>query len=280
MESRVVALILLSALLHSGWNALVKLKGDPLIMLAAIAGTATLWTLPVIPFLPFPAADVWPYLLGSMVLHTFYNLFLYAGYKHGDLGQVYPIARGVAPLIVTGAAPIVAGETVTVPTMAGVLLIAGGVVSLAFSGARPLRENPRPVLYALGAALFIASYTTVDGLGARRAATPHGYIAWLFVLDGIPMSAIAFRLRGREVLGWLRGNWARGTAGGAMSVVGYWLVVWALSIGTLAPVAALREVGVIFAAVFASVVLKERFGARRIAAALLVAAGAIALRWS
>ena len=280
VDSSVVALILVSALLHAGWNTLVKLKGDPLIMLASIAATATLWTLPTLAVVPFPAAEVWPYLLLSMILHTLYNLLLFAGYKHGDLGQVYPIARGVAPLLVAGVAPFVAAETVTAFTLSGVLLIAAGVMSLAFSGARPLGENPRPVLYALGAALFIASYTTMDGLGARVAASPHSYIAWLFILDGIPISVIAVWLRGREVLDWVRRNWARGTAGGAMSVVGYWLVVWALSIGALAPVAALREVGVIIAAVLASVVLKERFGPRRIAAAVLVAAGAILLRWS
>ena len=266
--------------MHSGWNALVKLKGDPLIMLASIAATAMLLTLPVVFFVPFPAADVWPYLWGSMVLHTVYNLFLYAGYRHGDLGQVYPIARGVAPLLVACVAPFVAGESMTLPAIAGVLLIAAGVASLALAGGTPLRENPRPVLYALLAALFIASYTTVDGLGARQAASAHSYIAWLFILDGIPLSIITLAMRGRHALDWIKGNWVRGTAGGAMSVVGYWLVVWALSIGALAPVAALREVGVIFAAIFAALVLKERFGPRRTAAACVVAAGAVMLRWS
>lgn len=278
MEPFVVALILFSALMHSGWNALVKLKGDPLVMLASIAATAMLLTLPVVFFVPFPTADVWSYLLTSMALHTVYNLFLYAGYRHGDLGQVYPIARGVAPLLVACVAPFAAGESMSTPTLAGVLLIAGGVASLAFAGSTPLRENPRPVLYALLAALFIASYTTVDGLGARRAESAHSYIAWLFVLDGIPLSIITLGMRGRHAIDWIKGNWIRGTAGGAMSVVGYWLVVWALSIGTLAPVAALREVGVIFAAIFAAVVLKERFGPRRTLAACLVAAGAIMLR--
>lgn len=251
-----------------------------MIVLASIAGAATLLSLPLVLFLPFPAADVWPYLLVSMTLHTLYNVLLFAGYRHGDLGQVYPIARGVAPMLVAAAAPFVAGETLPAPALAGLLLIAVGVASLAFFGGRPLSENPRPVLYALGAALFIASYTTLDGLGARRASTPHSYIGWLFVLDGIPIGVIALWFHGRGALNWVRGNWIRGMAGGAMSLVGYWLVVWALSIGALAPVAALREVGVIFAAVLASVVLKERFGPRRIAAAALVVTGAILLRWS
>ena len=280
MEPFVIALILLSALLHSGWNTLVKLKGDPLVMLASVAGSATLLSLPVVILLPFPSTRVWSYLLVSMALHTIYNLFLYAGYRHGDLGQVYPIARGVAPLIVAGAAPFVAGETLTTTALTGVLLIAGGVASLAFSGTATLRDNPRPVLYALGAALFIAAYTTTDGLGARIAESPHSYIVWLFVLDGFPISIITLWLRGRDAIDWIQNHWVRGTAGGAMSVVGYWLIVWALSIGTLAPVAALREVGVIFAAILATAVLKERFGPRRTVAACLVAAGAVLLRHS
>lgn len=175
VDSSVVFLILLSALLHAGWNTLVKLKGDPLIMLASIAATATLWTLPTLAVVPFPAAEVWPYLLLSMILHTLYNLLLFAGYKHGDLGQVYPIARGVAPLLVAGVAPFVAAETVTAFTLWGVLLIAAGVTSLAFSGARPLGENPRPVLYALGAALYRRVHDDGRARGPSRRQSPQLY---------------------------------------------------------------------------------------------------------
>lgn len=278
MDAHVIALILLSALLHAGWNALVKRQGDPLVVLASIAAWASVLALPVLPFLPFPSSSTWPYLLVSAALHTAYNVSLYSAYRHGDLGQVYPIARGTAPLIVAALSPSLAAETLTAETLAGVLLITLGVASLAFGSGWPIGYNPRPVIYSLVAAVFIASYTTMDGLGARVAATPHIYIAWLFVLDGIPIASIAWLQRGPAAIDWVRGNWRSGLAGGAMSLIAYGMVIWALTLGALAPVAALRETGVIFAAALSSLVLKERFGARRIAAACLVAAGAMVLR--
>ena len=232
----------------------------------------------MLPFVPFPSLATWPYLLASAALHTAYNVSLYSAYRHGDLGQVYPIARGTAPLIVAALSPSLAAEALTAETLAGVLLIALGVGSLAFGGGWPIGHNPRPVVYSLVAAVFIASYTTMDGLGARVASTPYTYIAWLFVLDGIPIATIAYWQRRSTAVDWVRANWRAGLAGGAMSLIAYGMVIWALTLGTLAQVAALRETGVIFAAALSSLVLKERFGARRITAACLVAAGAIVLR--
>ena len=278
MDTYVIALILLSALLHAGWNTLVKRQGDPLIVLAAISSWAAVLVLPVLPFLPFPSSSTWPYLFLSVALHTTYYVFLSNAYRHGDLGQVYPIARGTAPLIVAALSPSLADETLTAQALAGILLITLGVASLAFRGGSPVARNPRPVVYSLVAALFIAVYTAIDGLGARVAGTPHVYIAWLFVLDGIPIPAIAWWRRGPVAVNWVRANWRSTLAGGAMSLTAYGMVIWALTLAALAPVAALRETGVIFAAALSSLVLKERFGGRRIASACLVAAGAIVLR--
>ena len=278
MDAHVIALILLSALLHASWNALVKRQGDPLIVLASIAAWAGALVLPLLLVLPLPSSRAWPYLLVSVVFHTGYNVFLFTAYRHGDLGQVYPIARGTAPLVVAVASPWIAAETPTAGTLGGVLLITAGVGSLAFRGRGPVRERRRPVGYSLIAALFIAAYTTMDGLGARLAGTPHSYTAWLFVLDGIAVAAIAGGIRGAATLDWTRENWCSGLAGGTMSLIAYGMVIWALTLGALAPVAALRETGVIFAAALSSLVLKERFGARRLAAACIVAAGAVLLR--
>ena len=278
MDAYVIALILLSALLHAGWNTLVKRQGDPLIALASIAGGASVLILPVLPFLPLPSLATWPYLLISVALHTAYYVSLYNAYRHGDLGQVYPIARGTAPLIVAAVSSSVAAEALTAEVLAGVLLITIGVASLAFGGGWPVRHNIRPVVYSLVAAVFIGSYTTMDGLGARVAGTPHVYIAWLFVLDGIPIAAIAWWQRGPAAVAWVRANWRPSLGGGAMSLIAYGMIIWALTLGALAPVAALRETGVIFAAALSSLVLKEHFGARRIAATCLVAGGAIVLR--
>ena len=276
--------VLLSAPLHAGWNALVKFRGDrgdPLIVLASVALSAALLSSAAVPFVPLPRGQVWAYLLFSMTLHTAYNVLLYAAYRHGDMGQVYPIARGLAPMIVALVSPLVTAEVLSNQTLAGVFLITLGVASLALRGVTGsggsgpgLWRRWLPVACAALAAVFIAAYTMVDGLGARLAETPHGYIAWLFVLDGIPITLIAYGKHRRSAIAWARTHWRDAAAGGAMSLAAYWFVIWALTLGPLAPVAALRETSVIFGALLSSMLLKERFGAWRAAAASVVAAGA------
>lgn len=279
MDPSVAALVLLAALLHAGWNVLVKLSGDRLTVMALITGGAGVVSCAALPFLPAPHPAAWPYIAASVALHVGYNLFLLRAYRHGDLGQVYPIARGTAPLLVAALAPLVAGERLEPGALVAVLVISAGIIALAFRGGPPVRDDPRAVLYALGTAAFIATYTVVDGLGARLAGTPHGYTAWLFALDGVPLPALALWLRGRAALGpAVRRHWPAGLGGGAMSLAAYWLVIWALTLGPMAPVAALREVSVVFAAVLATVLLKERFGLWRIAAATTVALGVVLLR--
>lgn len=278
MDLSVVALVLLAALFHASWNALVKVNGDRLAVMALITGASGLICLPLLPLLPLPAPESWPFLALSVLWHVGYQLFLLQAYRHGDLGHVYPIARGVAPLLVLGIAFLVAGEIVGFGQVAAILVMAAGIISLAFRGGPPLRYDPRPVFYALGTAIFIASYTVTDGSGARLAGSPHGYTVWLFVLNAVPMTVIAVVARGRDTGAAVRRHWRHGLAGGALSLAAYWLVIWALTLGPMGPVAALRETSVIFAAIIGALFLKESFGRFRIAAASLVAAGILLLR--
>lgn len=280
MDLSVVALVLLAALFHASWNALVKVNGDRLAVMALITAGSGLICLPILPFLPLPAPASWPYMALSVLWHIGYQLFLLQAYRHGDLGHVYPIARGVAPLLVLGLAFLVAGETVGGGQVTAILVMAAGIVSLAFRGGPLLRDDPRPVLYALGTAVFIASYTVTDGSGARLAGSPHSYTVWLFALNAVPMTVIAIAVRGRDTAAALRRHWRYGLAGGALSLAAYWLVIWALTLGPMGPVAALRETSVLFAAIIGAVFLKESFGRFRIAAAGLVAAGILLLRLS
>ena len=278
MDASVAALVLLAALLHAGWNALVKVSADRLVVLALLTGGGGVIACFAIPFLPAPAVASWPYIGASVALHAGYNLFLLLAYRHGDFGQVYPIARGTAPLRVAVLAAAVAGERLGPGELLAVLVISAGIIGLAFRGGPPVRDDPRPVLYALATAAFIAAYTLVDGLGARAAGTPHGYAAWLFACDMLPLPAVALWLRRHEALGAVRRHWRAGLGGGAMSLAAYWLVIWAMTLAPMATVAALREVSVVFAAVLATVLLKERFGPWRIAAATAVALGVVLLR--
>lgn len=279
MDLSVVALVLLAAVFHASWNALVKVNGDRLTVMALITGGSGLICLPLLPFLPPPDPASWPYLGLSVLWHVGYQLFLLQAYRHGDLGHVYPIARGAAPLLVLGLAFLVAGESVGAGQVAAIIVMAAGIISLAFRGGPPLKDDPRPVLYALGTAVFIASYTVTDGSGARLTGSPHSYTVWLFALNAVPMTAIVVAVRGRDTLAACRRHWRHGLAGGALSLAAYWLVIWALTLGPMGPVAALRETSVIFAAVIGAVFLRESFGRFRIAAAGLVAVGILLLRF-
>ncbi len=278
MDLTVAALVLLAALLHAGWNAMLKLNGDRLAVMAMIALGSGVIAAFLVPFVPAPHPASWPYIAASVALHTGYKLFLVRAYRHGDLGQVYPIARGTAPLIVVAVAYLLLGERLGLFGMAAVLAVAAGILSLAFVPGRSLGADRHAILFALGTALFIAAYTVVDGVGARLAGTPHGYVLWLFVFDALPFTAIALVSRGAAFVTALQASWRPGVAGCLMSVAAYWLVIWALTLGPMGPVAALRETSVLFAALLGSVLLKEGFGPRRIAAAGLVAAGVVLLR--
>jgi drug/metabolite transporter (DMT)-like permease len=266
-------------LLHVAWNAVVKVSRDRLVTMTQVAGSAAIVSLVVLVFVPFPNRESWMYLLLSAAVHSGYVLFLLRAYEHGDLSQVYPIARGTAPLLVLGLAFLAAGEVPHGTALAAILLIVAGVVSLAFRGRLRLPRDHGQVRYAFLTAIFIALYTVIDGLGARRAGTPHGYTASLFVLNGLVLAALLSLRHGRGTRAVLRGApWKAAAVGGIMSLAAYWLVIWALTLAPMAPVAALRETSVIFAAILGTVWLKEPFGRWSIAAAVVVAAGIVLLQ--
>lgn len=277
MEPAVLALVLFAAVLHAGWNALLKVNGDRLAAMAMITVSSGLICLPGLAMLPPPAPASWAFLALSVVLHLGYQLFLVQAYRHGDLGQAYPIARGTAPLIVTALAFAFAGEAPALRQLAAIAIMVAGIVSLAFSGNRPLRDNRHSVLFALGTAVFIAAYTVADGMGARRAGLAHSYVVWLFVLNAVPMLLVALAARRRALVATVRAGWRAGLVGGAMSLAAYWLVIWALTLGLMGPVAALRETSVLFAALIGTLLLGEAGARRRILAAGLVSGGLLLL---
>ncbi len=268
-------LVLMAALFHARWNALVKTSGDRLAVLAMLNGVSAVFAMLVLPFVEVPARESWVYLGASIVLHSGYYFFLIGAYRVGDLSHVYPLARGLSPLLVAGAAVAFAGETLSFAAFMGVLLACAGIVSLSFDGGPPWRGDRRPLLFALGTAVFIASYTIVDGIGVRAAGSVAGYIAWLFALDAIPIVVVAWMLRSRELRWTLRSEWKKGAVGGVLALAAYGLVIWAMSLAAMAAVSALRETSVIFAALIGTILLKERFGTLRISAAVLVAAGVV-----
>jgi drug/metabolite transporter (DMT)-like permease len=272
------ALVLVAAFLHASWNALVKAGHDRLMMLAVANATGVVISVMLSPFVLLPLPASWPFLLGSIILHTGYYFFLIRAYRVGDLSHVYPMARGLSPMLVALLAAVFANEIPTPWGMFGVVLACAGIISLAFESGPPWRGDARPVIYAVGTAVFIAAYTLMDGMGVRRAGDPFSYIVWLMLLDGIPIIAFTAFVRRHQLIASIGGNWRAGCTSGVLQFGAYALIIWAMSLGAMASVSALRETSVIFAAIIGVVVLKERVGALRIAAAILVALGIVLMR--
>ncbi len=279
METHVFLAVLTAAALHAGWNALLKLKLEPLLAITLISIAAGLVAVPVLPFIDLPNAAAWPYIIASLVLHFIYYLTLGEAYKHGELSRVYPIARGTAPLLTAIGATLLLGERLGLIGSAGVVLLACGLLTLAFhNGTAVTRGDLRSVGFAFLTACTIAAYTLVDGVGARLAQSAAPYAAWLFALDGIMMLAFGiWRWPGQLAPAFLR-SWTPMLAGGAMSMVAYAIAIWAMTQAPIALVGALRETSVLFAVLIGVVFLREPIFLGRIVAAIVVVAGIVMIR--
>jgi drug/metabolite transporter (DMT)-like permease len=266
--------VLAAAVTHATWNAIAHGIKDQTLAFALIGVGGIIVAIPLIIVAATPRPACWPYLLASIVIHVFYNLLLMRCYRLGEFGQVYPLARGTSPLVVTILAAIFVHEHLGLPQIGGVLVVSAGLATLVLAGRRPGRAA---FLAAVATGLTIAAYTTVDGVGVRLAASPVGYIGWLMLLESfcVPMFAL---VRRRDVL--LKQPpriLLAGLAAGALSVLAYGLVLWAQTRGSLAPIAALRETSVIFGAIIGTLIFREPFGRTRIAATVLVVAGIVLL---
>jgi len=286
----VVAAVLVAAVTHASWNALAHHIKDQLLAFTLVGSGGALCGLLLACFVPVPAAGAWPPLLVSAVLHLVYQLLLMRSFGLGDFGQMYPIARGTAPLVVTVLAAVFLHELPDAWQLTGVAVASAGLLGVALWGIRrkggrrstgdasapsaPSRSSQFPALIAaVATGLAIASYTVVDGAGVRASGTAPGYVAWLMLLEGVPIPAYALITRRGALPAQLRPVALRGLAAGALSVVAYGLVLWAQTRAPLAPVAALRESSIIAGAVIGAVFFKERFGTPRVAASALLVGG-------
>ncbi|MBK7581788.1 MAG: EamA family transporter [Myxococcales bacterium] len=271
----VLGLVIFAGLLHASWNALLKASGDRLLTFAVVLATGAVCYAPVAWVTGAPGHAAWPYLAGSGVVHVFYFAFLLFAYEYGDLSLVYPIARGVGPLIVAGVSALVIGEPVRGVAAAGVVLVSLGVIGIGGAGARAAPK--RALGFAALTGVFIAAYTLCDGLGVRAGGSKLAYVAWLHLIIGAPFSSVVFWRR-RAVLGaFLSRHGARAIGGGLCSALAYSLVIYAMSVGRIASVASAREVSVVFAALIGARLLGEGLGGRRLIFASAVALGIVCL---
>jgi drug/metabolite transporter (DMT)-like permease len=269
----VAALVLATACLHAGWNTAAKSVGDRWVSSALIGSVYAVVGLVAVVVLPVPDAASWPFLAASVVLQVGYLLLLTTAYQYGDMSRLYPLVRGMSPLLVTLFAVVVLREQVGPGVLAGVAVLVGGLVALAFAHGRPRRGHG--VGLALATGVTIAGYTVVDGLGVRQSGHPLGYAAWLFALQGPILVAVCLWRGGPGMAQRLRRHRAVGLAGGVLSLLSYAVVVWAQARAPLAIVAALRETSVLWGAVAGSVLLRERLGWKGVVATVLAAAGAV-----
>lgn len=280
MDSTIFIAVIAAAMLHAVWNAVVKGGRDKhLGMTAVVLGHTPLAVL-ALPFVPSPAIESWPYLAGGIALHLGYQLFLLTSYRIGDLTQVYPIARGTAPMLVAGVSVVFLGVELSSGEITAVLLIGAGIMSLSLVRQQDGLRNGRAAAMAFATGCFIAGYSLVDGLGARQAGTAVGFYAWLTIANAL-IFALIIRVLRPGTLGRLRREALPAMIfGGGASFTAYALVIWSFTHAPIALVTALRETSIIFALLIGVVFLKEKLDLAKLFSTAVTLSGAILLRYS
>jgi drug/metabolite transporter (DMT)-like permease len=273
----VFAAVLVAAFLHASWNVVVKISLDRFLAMFLLQSLMGVMGIAIMLIFATPSAASLPFALASGMLHTGYNLFLARSYRTGDLGLVYPVARGTAPLLTLCGSYIFTHDPISSIAAAGIIILILGIWCIALSPSA-LRADRTTIAFAFGTSVFIGLYTVVDGLGGRISGSASGYTGLVFILDAVFMLATGLYLRGPGIFKAVAPFWRSGIVGAAASGSAYWIVIWAMSIAPIAMVAALRETSILFALAFSAHFLKEPLSFRRVLGALLVVAGAIALR--
>jgi drug/metabolite transporter (DMT)-like permease len=274
----VMLVVLLSAALHAGWNALVKSGGDPVVDTVAVTAGVAVVGAAALTVLPSPAPGSWPFLTASVVLHLAYYGILAWAYRVGDLSLMYPVMRGAAPAITTLMAAVLLAEQPSWGGWAGVLMVSGGVLLLAADRPGAGRGGARPILIALMNAAVIVAYSLADATGARRSGNAFGYTAWMLTISCVLFVGLALPGRSRRMAAVLRQSFGKALLGGTCTLGAYSLALWAMTQAPIAPVAALRETSIVFSTLMAVFFLKETVSPLRYVSIGLVALGAIAIK--
>jgi drug/metabolite transporter (DMT)-like permease len=269
----VLFVVLGAGVLHAVWNAITKAVDDRLMAFAWIGVSVSVLGGFGLALTGMPPLDAVWFAVASAVVHVVYDFALMRAYRLGAFNQVYPIARGTSPLVVAVGAAVFASERLGWLPLTGIVVLAAGLMSLAFSSGHVGRSEVPAVGAALATGLTIATYSLIDGLGVRHSPDPFSYMGLQFLLEGPFFVVLAARRPWAE---WTKDRvMSRGLLAGVLMVAAYGAVMWAQARAPLAEVAALRETGVISAAVIGAVFFRERFGLRRIGAAAVVALGIV-----
>lgn len=280
MPTDVIAVVLGAAFLHATWNAMTKGRqgSDPLIGATVIAAGAAIAAAAMLAAFGMPQPASYPYVVASGIVHVGYFILLGLSYRLADYSAIYPLMRGTAPLITTGAGMILIGEVVSPATLAGIVLLSLGVLGLGLHSLLRGGLNRGGLLVAGGNIAIIVAYTLVDGIGARLSGNPGGYVALMMLLTGVLFVPLMAVWRPEGVAAGLKNQWVLGLLGGAMVMASYGAALWAMTRAPIGAVAALRETSVLFGAVIATLVMGERFSAARGLATMAIFAGLACMR--
>jgi drug/metabolite transporter (DMT)-like permease len=270
--------VLGAATLHAGWNAAAHWVTDRLVGFVLIGASCSVVAALLLPFVAAPSSAAWPFIAGSVATHAVYNLMLMRSYSIGEFNQMYPLARGTSPWVVAIAAAVFVGERLSTLRLVGVVVISLGLITLVGAGGRPGRRELPALSAALITGLAIATYTVLDGVGVRRSGSTGGYVAYLFLLQGLPLPIGALAVLGRPLVARCRPLLGIGVLSGVASFAAYAIVIWAQTRAPLATVAALREVSIVVGAILGAVLFHERFGRWRVVGSALAVTGIVLLQ--
>lgn len=273
MSAVVIAAVLFSAMLHAGWNSLIRGSSTPVWTVAWIGVSTFVVCAPFLPFVGIPVL-AWPYILTSAMLRVISISLLVQAYKVNELSFAYPIARGSSPVIVTIGGMLIASEKLGIVQIVGITTIVCGMVAIGFDSKN---WDKTGVYLALCSGIVIAAYTLIDGLGARRSGLPTQYNLWCFSIYGCILLIIQLVKNGSKSLAGHKRDILIACAGGMMCVMAYAIVTRVMVHSALGLVAALRETSTIFAGVFGLLFLREKFSVKRILGCVAIAGGAIAI---
>ena len=271
-----VVLVLVSALMHATWNAIVKFSGERLAVMAVIDAMCFAIALALTPFVSFPPPAAWPFMFASILLAVGYKFGLLGAYRHGDFTVAYPLMRGSSPLMVALITLVLGLDTIPAAGYAGIALISLGLFALVDWN----RGTPVLMMFALGTGATLAVATLLDGTAVRGYSDPLAYLIWLEVFEHMPLPLFALAFRRPQFNVVLQTQWRMAGIAAVNRIGSYGLMVFAMSMAAIAPLAALRETSVIFAAMISYFVLKEPFGPKRAIATAIVLGGIALLQLS
>ena len=263
-------IIIFSAMCHAVWSAIIKSSSNPLSLMGITSILELLIFLPLTFFVPFPIIEIWYLLFATIFIHVLYRLNVIYSYKFGDLSFVYPIARGGSSLLIAIISILFLQNSINFFGFLGVIIVCVGLFLISFSS--KIKFNKPAFFLAVSTAIFITTYTLIDGIGVRSSENAFSYIFWLIALNGVPILFISIfsknGLRKKESY-----SIKAGIAAGIFATLSYALVVWSMQFIEIAYVSGIREVSIVFATIIGMLFLSEKYASKRIIPSILIALG-------